>query len=164
MVKISLLARELQAMSRASNNVECVKTKCAQIERYPVWEKPEYWLTLIDNKSYSDEVRRAFLLTLLKRHLRKGTPLSVLSHFRRNSNVFAGDCFYNANTYQIVPVKRELGGSVIMFQPPLLREIHRGIYIRTSESLSAEAIGLILDGELNDLGMKVEEIYIPPIL
>jgi len=128
------------------------------IQGAPVIEYPRFWVDLVNDQSRSDRDRTICVVLLFLRHLRLADSLPILGQVPGMENWFNDTNLLNATVYSTVPVRREVGQTVFLFQPEFMRKEQGGVYFTVSKSISVRDLISIINGDSPSKGVAVMEV------
>jgi len=99
----------------------------AKLAQLPVVERPEPWISMVDNTNLPPARRRACFYQLLRRHVPPGTKIQNAALLFRRTNWIREETITCANSFAHFPSEPRSGECVYRLQLPFMRREFNGV-------------------------------------
>lgn len=106
------------------------------IRRHPVSERPERWVTVINDDRFDSSHRSLVFFEFFARHIRCPITLARLLSIAGTREWFSGDSLTSASKASQLPPTIDRSRAVFMLQPSFLAKVNAGLYLVFAEGVS----------------------------
>lgn len=141
-----VFAFEVELDLKHEANLDFFYTQLFTVLASPVVERPEYWVTMINDKERSELFRWYCIEAFLLRHLKPGDELAKLTRTPGTEAWFDKDTVGPAGALQHIPLERRPGEYDFVYTPaavhPVGKKAGRWVFLTVKDSLSGGEIGI----------------------
>lgn len=113
-------------------STEQLERNLTAVDDLPVVEKPEFWVSAVNQVNRNEYNRWLCLVYLFKRHIRTGDSPAILGGFLGTQEWFVEDSLIPAGAFSKLPFDLQLEEKAFLYQPAFAKSQSAGIYLKVS--------------------------------